>query len=409
MKISTIEAIPIQAAMRPGDVYWGNQAWGHNKPASYAAPGLPPGDDRSTYPPTWRSRSAYSESIDTTLVKITTDNGLVGWGEVKAPVAPGVTAAIIRDLMTGLLLGEDPGNPVLQWERLYGAMRIRGHSAGFWMEAMSGIDIALWDISAQAVGLPLYKLLGGGFRNRIKVYASSIPGVRVGAPPEAWDKMRATAEDVRDRGFEGAKVALGLGIEADIRTMQTLRQILGPDFTLFADAGGMYNTADSIRLGRALEKVGVDWLEDAVPREHPLQSAALGQALAIPIAAGMTNRWLARDMLMAGGIDVLQPDICRGGGVTECRRIAQLADSFGKAFTPHVSTGSAIHFAVSAHLAAATPNQTWMEFWYGANPIGDAILHEPLRVEQGYFWVPQKPGLGIEINEDALRHYAISA
>ena len=129
---------------------------------------------------TWRvvEPAARSGSESATLfegeVKITADNGLSGWGEAKAPVGPTVTAALINELMRGLLIGQDPTDPVLQWERLYGSMRIRGNREGFWMQAMSGIDIALWDLTARWLNIPLCKLLGGNFRNRIKVYYSGI-------------------------------------------------------------------------------------------------------------------------------------------------------------------------------------------------------------------------------------------
>jgi D-arabinonate dehydratase/D-galactarolactone cycloisomerase len=408
MRIVQIEAIPVRAPMRAGDVYWGNQSWGRNKPTLTSAPGLPTTDDRSAYPYVWRSRAAYSESVDTTIVKITTDAGLVGWGEAKSPVAPSVTAAIIRDLIAGLLIGQDPTNPALQWERLYGAMRIRGHHAGFWMEALSGIDIALWDLSSKALGIPLCKLLGGSFRQRVKIYASGIPGVRAEAPAEAWAQLRVKAEEVRQRGFRAVKMGIGLGVAGDLRSVQIVRETLGPGFTIFTDAAAMYNLPDAIELGRGLARLGVGWLEAPLAPEELDNYARLARAIDLPIASDLVfNRWQIRDLLNSGAVDVVQPDVCRAGGITESRRIAQLADAFGKAATPHVSIGSAIHFAASVHLAASLPNQTVMEFWYGANPLGNAILRTPFHVAQGYFWVPEGPGLGIEIDEAALGQYAV--
>ena len=408
MKITSIEAIPVQASMRPGDVYWGNQSWGHNKPTLKSAPGLPPGDNRAAYPYHWRSRAAYSQTVDTCLVKITTDTGLVGWGEAKAPVAPTATAAVVRDLLAGLLLGEDPRNPALQWERMYGAMRIRGHHTGFYMEAMSGVDIALWDLTGKALGVPLSKLLGGRFRERVKIYASGIPGVRADAPPDAWDRLRQNAEDVRARGFRAVKMGIGLGILGDLRSVQTVRETLGPDFQIFTDAAGMYNLPDAIALARGLQRLNVGWLEAPLAPEEVANYGRLARAVDLTIASDLVyNRWQVRDLLLAGGVDVVQPDVCRAGGVTECKRIAELADAFHKAATPHVSIGSAVHFAASVHLASALPNQSVMEFWYGANPLGDAIIRTPFRIEQGYFWLPDGPGLGIDIDEDALRRYAV--
>lgn len=408
MKIISVEALPLRAAMQEGDVYWGNQSWGHAKAGIAAAPGLPPGDDRSGFPYFWRSRAAYSPTIDTTLVKITTDTGLIGWGEAKSPVAPTITATTIRDLAQGLLLGEDPTNPMLHWDRLYGAMRIRGHSHGFWMDVISAIDIALWDITGQAYGRPVAQMLGGNFRDRVKIYASGIPGVRAGAPAEAWQRLRETAEDVRQRGFHGTKMGIGLGVEGDVRSVQIVRETLGPDFMIFTDAAGMYSLADALRLGRALEPLRVGWLEAPLNPEDFDKHALLVRSLNIPIASDQIfNRWQVRDLYRSGSIDVVQPDVCRSGGISECKRIADLADAFGCAATPHVSIGTAIQFAASAHVACATPNQTWMEFWYGANPLGNQVIEEGLRIVDGYLRLPEGPGLGIHVREDVVRRFVV--
>jgi D-galactarolactone cycloisomerase len=190
--------------------------------------------------------------------------------------------------------------------------------------------------------------------------------------------------------------------------VQTVRETLGADFLIFTDAAGMYTLPEAIELGKGLTKLNVGWLEAPMPPEEVEGYARLARVIDIPIASDLIyNRWQARDLLLAGGVDVLQPDVCRAAGLTECKRIAELADAFGKAATPHVSIGSAIHFAASVHLAAALPNQTIMEFWYAANPIGNAVIRQPLRIENGYFHVPEGTGLGIEIDEDALRKFSI--
>jgi D-arabinonate dehydratase/D-galactarolactone cycloisomerase len=405
MKIASVEAIPVHARMAQGDVYWGNQSWGYNKPKGTTG-GLSVSDDRTSYPPHWRSRAAYSQTVDCTIVKITTDTGIVGWGEAKAPVAPEVTATIIRELIADLLIGQDPTDHALHWDRLYGAMRIRGHSQGFWLEAMSGIDIALWDITGKALGVPVSKLLGGTFRKRVKIYASGIPGLRVDAPPEAWDHLRAQAQEVVRRGFHAVKVGIGLGVEGDIRTIETLREAFGPKFTILTDAAGMYDLPQAIALSKALFRLNVGWLEAPLAPEAFADYGRLATAVDLPIASDLVyNRWQVRELLIGGGVDVVQPDVCRAGGITECRRIAMLADAFHKAATPHVSIGSGIQFAASVHLAASFPNQSLMEFWYGGNPLGEAVQQEPFRIEDGYFWVPEAPGLGVEMNEAALRAY----
>ncbi|MCC6803868.1 MAG: mandelate racemase/muconate lactonizing enzyme family protein, partial [Anaerolineae bacterium] len=223
-----------------------------------------------------------------------------------------------------------------------------------------------------------------------------------------WDRLRDTARDVRARGFHGTKMGIGLGVEGDIRSVEVVRETLGDDFTIFVDTAGMYTLEDALRLGRALERLNVGWLEAPLPPEDFQKHAQIVRSLNVPIASDQIfNRWQVRDLLLAGSIDVVQPDVCRTGGITECKRIADIADAFGKACTPHVSIGSAVQFAASAHVAAATPNQTWMEFWYGTNPLGNVVIETPLRVEDGYFVVPDAPGLGITMREDALKPYIV--
>src|SRR5690606_31497804 len=207
-----------------------------------------------------------------------------------------------------------------------------GHSHGFWMDVISGIDIALWDIAGQALGVPLATLLGGAFRNRVKVYASGIPGLRAEAPDDAWDNLRATAEEVVRLGYHGTKMGIGLGVDGDLRSVRTVRETVGPDFMLFVDAAGMYTLPDAIRLARGLEPLNVGWLEAPLPPEDFALHAQLTRNVNIPIASDQIfNRWQVRDLLLDGSIDVVQPDVCRTGGITECKRVADLADAFGKA------------------------------------------------------------------------------
>ena len=170
----------------------------------------------------------------------------------------------------------------------------------------------------------------------------------------------------------------------------------------------MYDLPQAIALCKALGKLNVGWLEAPLAPESFADYGRLAAAVDLPIASDLVyNRWQVRELLLAGGVDVVQPDVCRAGGLTESKRIAELADAFHKAATPHVSIGSGIQFAASVHLAASLPNQSLMEFWYGGNPLGDAVQTQPFKIENGYFWVPEGPGLGVEMNEAALRAYAV--
>jgi D-arabinonate dehydratase/D-galactarolactone cycloisomerase len=295
-------------------------------------------------------------------------------------------------------MGADPRETTVLWERMYAGMRVRGHRGGFYLEALSGVDIALWDIAGQAAGEPIWRMLGGSFRNPVRVYASGLPALAAEASDEAFDELIEEALQLKREGFTGLKVAIGRGIQGDLQTMRTLRDRLGADFLLYADAAGVYDRAQALRVGRGLEELGVEWFEMPIFPEDVEGYAQLAQSLDIRIALdSVSGRHEVVELIRNSAIDVVQPDVCRAGGITECRRIADLADAFGLAFAPHVSIGSAIHFAATAHLATAMPNTLTSEYWIGDNPLGNNVLEEPLVLDQGYLRTPDGPGLGIRI------------
>ena len=399
MKVENIETIVVQANPTDRQSYWGSRGWGKEN----RSPEL-----STEYPPPLRRRFIYSETIDTLLVKITTDDGIVGWGEAKAPVAPQATKEIIDLLLADIVIGQDPNDVVVLWERMYAGMRVRGHRAGFYLEAISGVDIALWDIIGKATGKPLYQLLGGCFRNPVRVYASGLPALSNDMPEEAFEQLTQDAIDIQEQGYTGLKMAIGRGIKGDLKSIRTIRDVVGEEFLIYTDAAGVYDRAQAMKLGHELQELDCVWFEMPIAPEDVAGYGELAKALRIPISLdSLTSRYEVAEFIRVGGLDVVLPDACRAGGITECKRIAELADGFGLAFAPHISIGSAIHFAASAHLATAMPNTMTSEYWFGDNPIGNAILREPIVLENGYLYTPEKPGLGIEINEKAL-HEAIS-
>ena len=400
MKIERIETFAIQAPPSDGRPYWGSRAWGHD--AAAAAPEL-----SVEYPAPIRRRYVYSRTIDTVIVRLTTDDGLVGYGEAKAPVAPQATKAIIDLLLADVVRGADPRDTTVLWERMYAGMRVRGHRAGFYLEAISGVDIALWDLAAQAAGVSIASLLGGVFRNPIRVYASGLPALDRHASSEAVEALVQEAVRLEAEGYTGLKMALGKGIEGDLRSVRAIRRHLGDDFLIYTDAAGVYDRAQALRLGRELEALGVAWLEMPIPPEDVEGYGQLAAALTLPIALdSLSSRYEVAEFIRCRGLDVVQPDVCRAGGITECRRIAELADAFGLAFAPHVSIGSAVHIAATLHLAAAMPNTMTSEYWIGDNPIGNAWLEQPIDVADGYVHLPDGSGLGIALKPDALEPWA---
>ena len=401
MKIERIETFAIQAPPSDARPYWGSRAWGATR-AGTAAPEI-----SVEYPPPVRRRYLYSTTIDTVIVRLTTDTGLVGHGEAKAPVAPQATKAIIDLLLADIVRDADPRDVTVLWERMYAGMRVRGHRAGFYLEAMSGVDIALWDLAAQASGVSIASLLGGVFRDPVRVYASGLPALDRHADNDALEALVQEALRLRADGYTGLKMALGKGIEGDLRSVRAIRDRLGDDFLIYTDAAGVYDRAQALKLGRELEALGAAWLEMPIPPEDVEGYGLLASALTLPIALdSLSSRYEVAEFIRCCGLDVVQPDVCRAGGITECRRIAEIADAFGLAFAPHVSIGSAVHIAATMHLAAAMPNTLTSEYWIGDNPIGNAWLVEPLEVVDSYLSLPRGVGLGITLAPQALEPWA---
>lgn len=379
MQVTKVTATALRLAP-VGETYWGARTWGDPVAAA--------GDD---YPPPARRRYVYSPTIDTVLVRVDTDEGVTGWGECKAPVAASATAAIVTELLGPMVTGTSIGDIAVTWDRMYTAMRVRGHDAGFWLEALSGVDIALWDAWARLLGQPIHALLGGAYRTEVPVYASGLPAA---ASREELGALRDSARRLKDAGWTAVKMAIGLRPALDVASVAAVREVFD---TVFADAAGQYDLTQAIRVGRSLEELGVGFFEMPMPPEYIDGYARLAGLLGIPLALdSIPNRYRALEYLRAGALGVLQPDVCRAGGITEAMRIGVLADAFGAVTTPHVSIGSPIHFAASLQCAAAIPNFEIMEHWIGDNPL-DVISADARPPRHGHRAVTTAPGLGITV------------
>jgi L-alanine-DL-glutamate epimerase-like enolase superfamily enzyme len=391
VKITAIQAIPIR-----GTRDYVTSA-GLKTPESKAAP--PKTRALTSGYASRRHVCAYPRGYQTTLVRVYTDAGIIGIGEAHSPLAPQVSATIVEHVLAPALIGQDPRAVDVLWEKMYSTMRLRGHSTGWQSEAMSGVDIALWDILGKAVGLPVYMLLGGAFHPRLKAYASGVPGTTT-------DQQVAHARRfVEQDGFTAVKMSIGRkDLEVEIAAVAALAQALGNEAHLLVDAHGAYDATTALNLGRQMQDLGVYWLEDPLPPEDHSGDKMLSDALDMAIAAGETecNRYQFRDRLAERAVDVLLPDICRAGGISEGRKIAHLADCYNTPWAAHVSMGSPVHIAAALHLGAATPNFLICECPTHENPLGNNLLKTPIRCENGFFELPQGPGLGIELIEDEL-------
>jgi L-alanine-DL-glutamate epimerase-like enolase superfamily enzyme len=345
----------------------------------------------------------YPPQAQSCLVKITAEDGTFGWGEGHAPIGPRATVAIVQDVLTPLLLGEDPLAIEMLWERMYGSMRLRGHVAGYQLEAIAGVDIALWDLAGKLLGLPVYRLLGGPFTTALPVYASGVPGQSV-------QERAAAAERFIAEGYTAMKASIGRGsLDEDLAAVGALMEAVDGRADVLVDAHGAYASHTALSVGRELQRLGVRWLEDPLPPEDVEGYVALSAALELPVAAGETEctRWQFEERLRQKAVDLILPDICRAGGITEGRKIATVADLHNVRWAAHVSMGTSVHVAAAAHLAAASANFLIFEHSGTPNPIGDTLLTHPLRPKGGILRVPDGPGLGIDFDEARLQQHLL--
>ncbi len=350
----------------------------------------------------------------TTLVRIETDEGVSGVGECMVRLAPTATRAIVEELAP-ILIGRDPMDREAIWELLYGTMMNRGHSRGFFTEAISGIDMALWDCAGKYLGLPLYKLLGGRHHDRLKAYASSLRF-------RDMETVLKQARDYRDRGFSAVKIKIGRNIdkpELDLEFVRAIRDEVGDDMTLMVDANCAYaeDVAKALIVGRALQNMGIFWFEEPISPENVEGYAHLANSLDIRIAGGEADfmHYGAADFLRRRAVDIIQPNISRAGGVTEGRRIAALASAFHVPYAPHTGSCSAVCLAATLQFAAALPNFLIFEYMQSdwskdqPNPLRHNLLKTPAEVfEDGHMLIPDTPGIGADLDEDIVDRYRIA-
>ncbi|MBL8700174.1 MAG: mandelate racemase/muconate lactonizing enzyme family protein [Alphaproteobacteria bacterium] len=348
-----------------------------------------------------------------TLVEITTDDGLTGWGEAFAQglEPPEIAAKAIEVALTPLLLGEDPRAVEVLWHRMYHATRDYGRK-GTIVSAISAVDIALWDIAGKAAGLPVHMLLGGAFRGSVEAYATGF--YRISGQGESA-RLADEALQHHAAGFRHMKVKLGYGVADDIAVMEAIGDaIAGKPVRLMIDTNHAYGVADAVRLGRALERFDLRWYEEPVAPEDLDGYREIRARLSMPIAGGENEHTLYgfRDLLAARAVDVAQPDIGSAGGFTACRHIAALAQAHGVAVNPHV-WGSAVAQAASLQLIAALPvanhslfaAEPILEYDRSSHPFRRALITEPIEHVDGRVAIPTRPGLGIEIDRDVLARY----
>ena len=347
--------------------------------------------------PPWRS--LYSPGYETLLVKITTDDGLTGWGEALAPVAPEVAATIVAQLLAPLIIGEDPRAVKVLWHRMSESMRERGHLVGHQADAMAAVDIALWDLWGKATGLSVAELIGGAFTPTVGTYVS---GVRGQDDAERADRARELADD----GVRRIKLHLGTDLKTDLATFDAVRAA-HPDLLVALDAHWTYRLGEAKALGRELDDRRAWFFEAPIAPEDVEGHRELATTIATPVAVGeaMRSRFEFADWLQRRAVRIAQPDIGRTG-ITEGIAIAALSDAYAVQVAPHHSAAFGIAMAAGIHVSAASASLLAFEFQPFTLAVANRLLIDPLVVSRdGAFEVPSGPGLGVEVNEEVLRSF----
>ena len=369
---------------------------------------------RSALPQPFAFSQGWVSSRGATLVEVETDEGIVGWGEAlcQGLQPPEIAAAALEHALKSLLIDQDPLQPEVLWHRMYHHTRDYGQK-GALVGAISGVDIALWDIAGKVRREPVAKLLGGMFRTKVEAYATGF--YRIKGKGEA-SRLAQEAEGHVAAGFRALKIKLGFGIEDDLSVMAGLKDV-AKNREVMIDVNHAYGVAEAIRLGRELEDMGwrLRWYEEPVVQEDLDGYAEVRRALATPIAGGENEYTLFgfKGLLEKRSIDIAQPDICIAGGFTGCRHIVALAHAHGVQVNPHV-WASAVGQAASLQLIAAIPianhalhaKDILLEFDTSSHPFRNELTDDPLRQREGWVEIPQKPGLGIEVNRKTLEKYS---
>lgn len=345
------------------------------------------------------------------LCRITTDCGVVGWGEAFGPAL--VHKATIDNIYAPMVVGMSPFDTQVIWDRLYNRLRDHGQK-GLSVEAISAIDIALWDIKGRMTGLPVWALMGGKNRNRVMPYATGLYRRR-GA--DEIGRLADEAAAYVGQGYRAIKLKIGFGPEYDLAAARAVRKAIGDGVEMMVDANHAYNANTAIRIGRKMEEYDISWFEEPVPPEDIEGYREVKAALATPIAGGEAEftRYGFHHLLGARAVDILQPDCTVTGGFSEFQKIVTLATLYNIQVVPHI-WGSAIALSVGLHCALALPDfpprlyppDVKLEYDQTENVFRSRLALNPLVVEDGYIAAPDAPGLGLEIDTDLIEKHRIA-
>lgn len=361
----------------------------------------------------YRARTAH-------LVEIKTDDGVTGWGECFGPGSIALANKdIVEKVIAPMWLGENPLDRERLWHKAYNLLRDHGQK-GMPIQSLSGADIALWDIAGKIAGVPLYRLLGGKCRERVSVYGY---GMMLKRKQNLAAAFAEEAQGIEARGYRAMKMKVGLGVDEDIRLVEAVRGAISDSTDLMVDANHCYTASDALKVGRALDALGVYWFEEPVAPEDRDGYRLLRDRLDVNIAGGEAEftRWGWRDLLRARCLDIAQPEVCALGGVSEYLKVLALAHADFVPVVNHV-WGSAIAVALNIHLLAAMadmpgglhPRPPMLEYDTTHNVFRDQLAADPpdwdrqISESGGSVAPPETPGIGADPDIDFLEKYRIA-
>jgi len=343
-----------------------------------------------------------------TLVELTTDDGITGIGECIARKAPRTLDVVLRDLLWPVIEGKDPRDAGGLHDAMFALLRPWGHYRGFVQEAMSGIDQALWDIVAQAQGVPLYKALGGAGRPAVPVYASKVY-------TDTIERMAAEAAAKVAEGHVAIKIQLGRsaqfgGVRSDIEVARAIRDAIGSDVEMGADVNSAYDAATAIKVCHEIAKYDLAFIEEPVYPDDIDGYELIRRSQPIPVAGGESEFGLFgfRELLARRALDIVQPDVARIGGFTAAMRLGALVVAHNVKYAPHTGFSCGVAQLASLHLAAAVPNLWRVEFMFIDNPLREIFVEPFPQPADGMLTLPTTPGMGLALDREKLDEYRLS-
>ncbi len=340
------------------------------------------------------------------LVKVTLENGVFGWGEGYGPA--GIVKAGI-DFFRPLLIGQDALGTEVLWQIMY-RRSLDYARRGVMLASLSAIDVALWDLKGKLMDSPVSVLLGGRKREQVRAYAT---GMYFTQGDGLAERLSNEAQNYREQGFDAVKMKVGLGIKQDIQNVQAVRQSLGQNINLMVDANHAYSLTEARELANELEPFRISWFEEPVSPENYQDYAELRMRTSIPIAGGeceyLRNGFLT--LFQARSVDIAQPDICAAGGITEVKKIADMAQTFGVQIIPH-TWGSGIALAAALQLIGNLEvcsgrlfePELLIELDQTENSLRDELTQHHFKAEKGRLKIPDSPGLGVDVDEKFLQY-----